>query len=184
MQYPPRGTNFVFCPLKGWPANQKDHLLFTIQKEVIMSLIKRNGNAFPAFPVLFDDFFNRELFNWGTNNFSATSTTVPSVNIKETTDSFEVEVAAPGMEKKDFIITLDGNLLTISSTKQTREEKEEQNYMRREFSYQSFQRNFELSKDVVDADKINARYDNGLLLLTIPKKEEAKQKAPRKIEIG
>lgn len=149
-----------------------------------MSLIKRNGNGFPGFPALFDDFFNRELFNWGNNNFSTTSTTVPSVNIKETADNFEVEVAAPGMEKKDFNITLNGNLLTISSSKQYEDEKKEQNYTRREFSYQSFQRSFDLPKDVVDADKINARYENGLLHLTIPKKEEAKQKAPRMIEIA
>lgn len=149
-----------------------------------MSLIKRNGNGFPAFPVLFDDFFNRELFNWGNNNFSTTSTTVPSVNIKETADHFEVEVAAPGMEKKDFNITLNGNLLTISSSKQYEDEQKEQNYTRREFSYKSFQRSFDLPKDVVDADKINARYENGLLHLTIPKKEEAKQKAPRMIEIA
>lgn len=149
-----------------------------------MSLIKRNGNGFPAFPALFDDFFNRELFNWGNNNFSSTSTTMPSVNIKETADNFEVQVAAPGMEKKDFNITLDGNLLTISSSKQYEDNKKEENYTRREFSYQSFQRSFELPKDVVDADKINARYENGLLHLTIPKKEEAKQKAPRMIEIA
>lgn len=149
-----------------------------------MSLIKRNGSTFPAFPSLFDDFFGRELFNWGNNNFSSTSTTVPAVNIKETTDAFEVEVAAPGMEKGDFSITLDGNLLTISSTKQQQEEKKEQNYTRREFSYQSFQRSFELAKDVVDEDKINARYENGLLHLTIPKKEEAKQKGPRTIQVA
>ncbi|SKC97623.1 HSP20 family protein [Chitinophaga ginsengisegetis] len=149
-----------------------------------MSLIKRNGNTFPAFPSLFDDFFGRELFNWGNNNFSSTSTTVPAVNIKETTDAFEVEVAAPGMEKGDFNITLDGNLLTISSAKQQQEEKKEQNYTRREFSYQSFQRSFELAKDVVDEDKINARYENGLLHLTIPKKEEAKQKGPRTIQVA
>ena len=149
-----------------------------------MSLIKRNGNGFPAFSALFDDFFNHELFNWGNNNFSTTSTTVPSVNIKETIDNFEVEVAAPGMEKKDFNITLNGNLLTISSSKQYEDEKKEQNYTRREFSYQSFQRSFDLPRDVVDADKINARYENGLLHLTIPKKEEAKQKAPRMIEIA
>ncbi|MEV4884095.1 Hsp20/alpha crystallin family protein [Chitinophaga ginsengisegetis] len=149
-----------------------------------MSLIKRNGNTFPAFPSLFDDFFGRELFNWGNNNFSSTSTTVPAVNIKETTDAFEVEVAAPGMEKGDFSITLDGNLLTISSAKQLQEEKKEQNYTRREFSYQSFQRSFELAKDVVDEDKINARYENGLLHLTIPKKEEAKQKGPRTIQVA
>lgn len=149
-----------------------------------MSLIKRNGNTFPAFPSLFDDFFGPELFNWGNNNFSSTSTTVPAVNIKETTDAFEVEVAAPGMEKGDFSITLDGNLLTISSAKQQQEEKKEQNYTRREFSYQSFQRSFELAKDVVDEDKINARYENGLLHLTIPKKEEAKQKGPRTIQVA
>lgn len=149
-----------------------------------MSLIKRNGNTFSSLPSLFDDFFSRELFNWGNNNFSATSTTVPSVNIRETADNYEVEVAAPGMEKKDFKVTLDDNLLTISSSKQQQQEKKEDNYTRREFSYQSFQRSFELPKNVVDEDKIIARYENGLLHLTIPKREEAKQKAPRTIEIA
>jgi HSP20 family protein len=143
--------------------------------------MKRSGSSFPS---VFDDFFSRELFNWGNNNFSSTSTTVPAVNIKETKDAFEVEVAAPGMEKKDFDITLDGNVLTISSTKEHTEEKKEHNYTRREFSYQSFRRSFELAKDVVDEDKINARYENGLLHLTIPKKEEAKQKEPRTIQVG
>ncbi|UPK68696.1 Hsp20/alpha crystallin family protein [Chitinophaga filiformis] len=149
-----------------------------------MSLIKRNGNTFSSLPSLFDDFFSRELFNWGNNNFSATSTTVPSVNIRETADNYEVEVAAPGMEKKDFKVTLDDNLLTISSSKQQQQEKKDDNYTRREFSYQSFQRSFELPKNVVDEDKIIARYENGLLHLTIPKREEAKQKAPRTIEIA
>ena len=63
-----------------------------------MSLMKRNGNMFPAFPG-FDDLFTRELFNLGNTNYSSTSTTLPSVNIRETDESFEVEVAAPGMEK-------------------------------------------------------------------------------------
>ncbi|MGA0558507.1 Hsp20/alpha crystallin family protein [Larkinella sp. VNQ87] len=149
-----------------------------------MSLIKRNGNLHPAFPALFDDFFGRDLFNWNNSNFSSTQTTIPSVNIRETTEAFEVEMAAPGMEKQDFRIELTGNQLTISSVKQHNEEKQTGNYTRREFSYQSFQRNFELPKDVVDADGIQARYENGLLHLTIPKKEEARQKAPRRIEIG
>jgi HSP20 family protein len=146
--------------------------------------MKRNGNTFSSLPSLFDDFFSRELFNWGNSNFSSTSTTVPSVNIKETADNYEVEVAAPGMEKKDFNVTLDDNLLIISSSKQQSQEKKEDNYTRREFSYQSFQRSFELPKNVVDEDKIIARYENGLLHLTIPKREEAKQKAPRTIEIA
>lgn len=149
-----------------------------------MSLIKRNGNSYASLPALFDDFFGRELFNWGNNNFSSTSTTIPSVNIRETADNYEVEVAAPGMEKKDFKVTLDDNLLTISSSKQHNQEKKEGNYTRQEFSYQSFQRSFELPKNVVDGDKIVARYENGLLHLTIPKKEEAKQKSPRTIEIA
>lgn len=137
----------------------------------------------PGVPNLFDDFFNRELFNWGNNNYSSTSTTVPSVNIVENADTYQVQVAAPGMEKNDFEIKLDGQLLTISSSKQNSNEAQEGNYTRREFSYQSFQRSFELPKDVVDQENIQAKYENGLLMLTIPKKEEAKQKPPRLIEI-
>lgn len=149
-----------------------------------MNLIKRNWNNSSVFPNLFDDFFNRELFNWGNNNYSSTSTTVPSVNIRENADAYEVEVAAPGMEKNDFEIKLDGNLLTISSSKEDNHETEEGNYTRREFSYQSFQRSFELPRDVVDQENIQAKYENGLLLLNIPKKETAKQKPPRLIEIS
>ncbi len=149
-----------------------------------MTPAKRNGNRFPVFSPMFDDFFGRELFNWGSNNFSTTSTTMPSVNIRETADNFEVEVAAPGMEKKDFKISLDGNLLTISSLKQFSNEETNERYTRREFSYQSFQRSFELPKDVVDQENIKARYDNGLLYLSIPKKEEAKKKEPKLIEIA
>lgn len=149
-----------------------------------MSLIKRNQSMNSGFPSLFDDFFGRELFNWGNGNFSSTSTTLPSVNIRETAETYEVEVAAPGMEKKDFNITLDNNLLTISSEKQQSDEKKEENYTRREFSYQSFRRSFELPQDVVAEDKINARYENGVLYLTIPKKEEVKKKAPRRIEVA
>ena len=149
-----------------------------------MSVIRRNENRLPAFPSLFDDFFSREFFNWGNSNFSSTSTTVPAVNIKESAEDYKVEVAAPGMEKKDFNIVLDGNQLTISSAKQHEETKKEESYTRREFSYQSFTRTFQLPKDVVDSEKIMATYENGLLKLTIPKKEEAKQKAPKQISIN
>ena len=148
-----------------------------------MKLAKRNLNNFSIFSPMFND-FNRELLNWGNSNYSSTSTTVPSVNSKEDGDTFEVEVAAPGMSKDDFKITLDGNLLTISSAKEEKNEEKRDNYTRREFSYQSFQRSFELHRDVVDQDNIEARYENGLLRLTIPKKEEAKQKEPRLIEIS
>ncbi|QIH35435.1 MULTISPECIES: Hsp20/alpha crystallin family protein [Sphingobacterium] len=148
-----------------------------------MKLAKRNWNNFSLFSPMFDN-FNRELLNWDNKNYSSTSTTVPAVNIKENGDTFEVEVAAPGMAKDDFKVTLDGNLLTISSAKEEQNEEHKENYTRREFSYQSFQRSFELQKDVVDQDNIRACYENGMLRLTIPKKEEAKQKEPRLIEIS
>ncbi|OOG63745.1 HSP20 family protein [Flavobacterium sp. 103] len=149
-----------------------------------MNLIKRNVGQAPALHRLFfDDIFGRDFFNWENNNYSTTSTTLPSVNIKETSDNYEVEVAAPGMDKNDFKITLDGNQLTISSVKENEQTTGNENYSRREFSYQSFQRSFELPKNVVDEDKIIARYENGLLLLSIPKREEAKPRPPRMIEI-
>jgi HSP20 family protein len=107
------------------------------------------------------------------------------VNIRETNDHFEVDMAAPGMNKEDFKIELDGNLLTISSEKEDRhEDREGDRFVRKEFSYQSFQRSFELSKDVVDTESIQARYENGVLHLLIPKKEEVKQKPPRMIQIA
>lgn len=134
---------------------------------------------------IFDDLFNRDLINWGLVNNSATNTTLPSVNIRETNDNFIVEMAAPGMTKEDFKIELDGNLLTISSEKEDRNEmKDGEKYTRQEFSYQSFQRSFQLPKDVVDSDKIQAKYENGVLNLVVPKKEHAKQKPPRMIEIA
>lgn len=150
-----------------------------------MTLVKRNGNLISPLPMLFDDFFNRDMFNWSNTNFSDTNTTIPAVNIKETADSYEVEVAAPGMTKNDFKVELDGNALTISSERsQQKEENEGERYTRKEFSYQSFQRTFTLQKEVVDIEKIEAKYENGLLHLLIPKKEEAKQKQPRLIQIS
>ena len=150
-----------------------------------MTLMKRNGNLLNSFPVLFDDFFNRDLFNWGQSNFSDTNTTIPAVNIKETNDNYEVEVAAPGMTKNDFKVELDGHMLTISSEKSDeRQNNQEGNYSRKEFSYQSFVRTFNLPKEVVDSDKIQAKYSEGVLHLLIPKKEEAKQKPPRLIQIS
>ncbi len=150
-----------------------------------MTLVKSNSDRFPAFPKFFDDFFSRDIFDWGFNNFSNTNTTLPSVNIRETNDEFLVEMAAPGMDKKDFKIELDNEILKITSEKQMENElKNDERYTRREFSYQSFQRSFHLPKTVVDESKIKAKYENGLLRIMIPKKEEAKALPPRQIAIG
>ena len=150
-----------------------------------MIIVKRNGNMHSHFPQLFDDFFNRDIFNWGLTNYSDTNTTIPAVNIKETANNYEVEVAAPGMSKKDFTVQLEGNMLTISSEKEQHAAQNDiARYTAREFSYQSFSRTFTLQKDVVDTEKIQAGYEDGVLRLVIPKKEQARQNGPRRIEIS
>ncbi len=150
-----------------------------------MTLIKRNGNLYNGMPNVFDDFFTRDLFDWGLSNNSNTGTTIPAVNVKETPDFFEVEVAAPGMTRDDFKVELNNNMLTISSEKQQQnEQKEGEKFTRKEFSYQSFQRSFQLSREAVDADNIQAKYENGVLRLMIPKREEVKQKPARLINIA
>jgi HSP20 family protein len=129
---------------------------------------------------LFDRLFNNDMFN---RDFSETNTTLPSVNIKETEDKFGVEVAVPGFNKKDFNIELNNNELTISSEKkEENEQKEGERYTRREFSYQSFRRTFTLPNSV-DGEKISAQYQDGVLHVDIPKREEAKPKPPKQIAI-
>jgi len=135
-------------------------------------------------PSLFDRFFENDLFDWSSRNYSNTNTTLPSVNIKESSDDFEVEVAAPGFKKDDFKIELNHDLLTISSTKETENETEEgQQFSLREFSYQSFSRSFTLP-NTADSDKIGAKYENGILRILIPKKEEARPKPTRQIKVS
>lgn len=150
-----------------------------------MTLIKRNYSNLPTtFNNLFDDFFTRDLFDWGTRNFSGTNTTLPAVNILENNDAFLVEMAAPGMNKKDFHIELDNEVLKISSQKEvSNEAKDGERFTRREFSYQSFERTFHLPKSVVDGTKIEARYEDGVLRIAIPKKEAAKALPTRQIEV-
>lgn len=135
-------------------------------------------------PSLFDRFFENDLMDWSNRNFSSTNTTLPSVNIKESSEDFEVDVAAPGFGKEDFKIELNHNQLTISSEKKVdNETRKGQQFNKREFSYQSFSRTFTLP-NIADSDKITARYENGILRIAIPKKEEAKPKPPKAIEIN
>lgn len=149
-----------------------------------MKLMRSNSSRQSNLPQWFDDFFTRDLFDWGLQNYSSVNTTLPAVNVRETNDEFYVEMAAPGMKKDDFHIELDNEMLTISSeSRHENEEKDGERITRREFSYQSFKRTFHLPKSVVDDDKINAKYENGILRVVIPKREEAKAKAPRKIAV-
>lgn len=148
-----------------------------------MTLLKSNLRL-PVVPQFFDDFFSRDLFDWGLSNNSSTYTTVPSVNILEKENAFMVEMASPGMDKTDFQIELDNETLTISSHKEkTNDLAEKERYTRREYSYQSFKRSFLLPKKVVDESQIEARYQDGILRILIPKNEGAKTLPPRQIDI-
>jgi len=148
-----------------------------------MSLVKRE-NYMPAWSSFFNDFLNRDWYDWSNQNFSLTNTTIPSVNIKETDNEFEVDMAAPGMAKNDFKIELNNNVLTISSEKTAENQSNEgKNITRREFSYQSFSRSFSLPA-IVETEKITAKYENGILHVIIPKKEEAKPKPMKQIKVS
>jgi len=147
-----------------------------------MTLVKRDAGYAPVLSNFFDDFFTKDLFNWPSS--SSTGTTIPSVNIYETDGEFHVEMAAPGMSKNDFSIELDNNTLTISSQKTSeKKDSDDKNYQRKEFSFQSFMRTFHLPESA-EAEKINAKYADGILKLVIPKKEEAKRKPIKTIKIS
>ena len=149
-----------------------------------MTLLKRTDSYRPSLPSLFRQLVFRDLMDWSNFNFSPTNTTLPAVNIRETKDDFLIEVAAPGLDKKDFKVNLENNQLVISSEHKEEKKSDEENYTRREFSYQSFQRSFTVDERQVEGDKITAKYCDGILCITLPKKEEVKPKPPREIKIS
>ena len=110
----------------------------------------------------------------------------PAVNIKETDKSFELDLAVPGMDKKDFKIELNDASITISAKHENKieETNEKERYSRREFSYQSFSRSFVLAEDLVDTEAINAKYENGILNVSIPKKSNKYVNLSREIQIS
>jgi HSP20 family protein len=127
-------------------------------------------------PSVFDNFF-KPWNEWFDNNgFWGKVLTVPAVNITENTDDYQVSLAAPGLKKSDFTIDVDGNMLTISSEKEESKEDKDARHTRKEYSYSSFSRSFSLPEEV-NQDKIDAVYEDGVLKLTLPKKEEARRKA-------
>jgi HSP20 family protein len=144
-------------------------------------LAKRNESYFPS---IFDRFWNNELMDWNRSNFSSTNTSLPAVNVKETDDDFVIELAAPGMNKKDFKISFNNNILTISSEMKDEKEEKDDDYTRKEFSYQSFQRSFTVPDNMVNGDKISAKYNEGILNIVLPKREEVKPQPEREIKIS
>lgn len=140
-----------------------------------MALVRFNQNS----PSFFDRFLDEDLFDFGHRD---SNTTLPSVNVKENDNSFLLDVAVPGYDKKDFNVEVKNNILTISSEKKEETEEKKEEYTKREFCYKSFSRSFTLP-NTADGDKVSAKYEKGILHVEIPKKEEAKPKEPKKIEI-
>ena len=146
-------------------------------------LANTNSNQnFPTWSNLLEDFFNRDLPSVFSSNYN-TGYSLPKVNINETADNYQLEMAAPGLKKSDFNLEIDNQVLTISTATKEEQEHKEENYTRREFGYSSFKRTFTLPESVDDG-KINASYDEGILRILLPKKEEAKQKPARNIKIS
>ncbi|PRY07287.1 heat shock protein Hsp20 [Pontibacter ummariensis] len=147
-----------------------------------MSLVKSKKNGLiPASSFLtdvldLDRFFDNDSFFKGFKK-------VPFTNIREKDDRFEVELAAPGMDKQDFKVEIDNDILTVSAERKEEKSEEKEQYTRQEFSYSSFTRSFELPA-TVNAEAIQAAYKDGILKLTLPKKEEASVSNKKAIEIA
>lgn len=126
------------------------------------------------------DFFDNDRFfdsDWMKKQ------SVPAVNVKETEKGFDIELAAPGLSKNDFKITVDNRVLTISSEKREEKEQKEKEYTRKEFSYSSFSRSFALPENV-NEDGIKATYENGLLNVSLLKKALQQEKSHKAIAVS
>jgi HSP20 family protein len=153
------------------------------------TLVKRDG-MFPSVVSklvnpLFEDFFTRDISDWADRSISAIGINLPSVNLKETDTKLEIELAAPGLKKEDFKIEVNNNMLVISAEKEEKKETSDKkdNYVRKEFNYQSFYRSFNLP-DYADENKIEASYKDGILDVIIAKKPSDKRKELRSISIN
>ncbi|TLP81723.1 Hsp20/alpha crystallin family protein [Maribacter sp. ACAM166] len=153
-----------------------------------MSLVKFRRRPFGNLAT--QDFFDMDNFfdnRWASNmlpeNFWNGKSAEPALNIKENDDNFEIELAAPGFGKKDFEVTIEDGCLNIKAEKETSEEEKDDNYTRREFSYNAFERSLQLPDSIKDED-IKAKYDGGILSFKLAKKEEAKKLPPKKVQIA
>mgnify|MGYP006165535359 CR=1 FL=1 len=147
----------------------------------LLTVKPENGRfATPRFSNLFDSFFENEFQNVNRKEFFKTPALV---NVKDTEAAYIIDVAAPGFNKEEISIKVENNLLTIKAEQKNETETKEEKYTRKEFNFSSFNRSFTLPK-TVEADKIGAAYENGILSVTLPKKEEAKPTAAIDIKIS
>ena len=144
-----------------------------------MSLIKRSDWPLLGNGSWLSNFFDNDRFF---DSDLLKKQSLPAVNVKENEKSFDIEVAAPGLNKKDFSITAENGVLTISSEKEEEREEKEKDYTRKEFSYSAFSRSFALPENA-NEDDIKANYEDGILKLSIAKKVAGPVKTKRAIEV-
>lgn len=156
--------------------------LVTVQKNGNDVSTRRNTSSLPSFSSWVDNLFESGMGTGFLSNFN-TGMSLPAVNIKENAEAFSLEIAVPGMKKSDFNIDVDNKILSISSESKEEKEHKEENYTRREFGYSSFKRTFTLP-DTIESDKISATYNDGILAVHLPKKEEAKEKPAKRISVS
>lgn len=145
-----------------------------------MSLIKSKP-AFTA-PTIFTDFFNDGFFDNELTNFPLTRW-VPNANVRETTDEYVIELAAPGMDKDEFKVEMQEDVITIEGQHEEEKEERDEEYHRKEFKTTSFKRSFRLPQSVI-TEKVDAKYAHGILKLTLPKREETKSIGKKLIKIS
>ena len=156
--------------------------LVTIPKNGSEVSTRKSVATLPSLSSWVDDFFDNEFSSGFLANFNK-GITLPAVNIKETAEAYMLEIAVPGMKKSDFTIDIDNKVLSIASSTKDTHEEHNANYTRREFGYSSFKRTFTLP-DTVEEDNVSATYEDGILKVYLPKREEAKQKPPKRIDIA
>ena len=133
------------------------------------------------FPSVFEDFF-KPWNEWMDTGEMKNLVSMPSVNVVENDDRFKLSLAVPGMKKEDFKIKLEGDMLTISAEKKEEKEEKDEKFTRKEFNYSSFSRSFTLPEGV-KMDMIDAKYEDGLLNVSIPKTEWKVKAATKQIEV-
>ena len=135
------------------------------------------------FPTLLPSVFDEPFFNTDWNGDKYWLSEVPPVNVVEKDGEYDIELAVPGMNKDDFHVSCDNGLLTIKAEKEEKKEEKDKNYTRREYNYSSFSRSFNLPESV-KSDELKAKYENGVLKLTVPKKEFSKAKPKLEVKIS
>ncbi len=148
-----------------------------------MNLVRFHNPRYNANRVLVDELFNNFFNNDYHEDYVKNNATKPATNIFETEKEFKIELLVPGVTKDDLSLVQKDNLLTIKVEKKEEEKQEEYKYARREFGAYNFEKQYRLPK-TIDAENITAKFENGILNVTLPKKEEALEKAPVQIKIS